>query len=306
MIKKEVESKKVSKGIILAGGKGTRLHPMTLAISKHLLPIYDKPLIYYPLSTLMLAGIREILIITTPHDQALFKELLKDGSHWGINLSYAAQSYPAGLAHAFILAEDFIGNDSVCLILGDNIFYGHGLNQTLQLAANTLDGATVFGYYVKDPNRYGVIEFNDNGSILSIVEKPITPKSNFAVTGIYFYDNNVIEYAKHLKPSARGELEITDINNRYLQDNCLNLKLFERGIAWLDTGTPESLLQAAHFIEVIQERQDIIISSPEEIAWRMNYISTTQLQKLAEQFDANNYGKHLLKLSQNELNYEYC
>ena len=284
------------KGIILAGGSGTRLYPLTQAISKQLLPVYDKPMIYYPLATLMLAGIQDILVISTPEDIEQYKRLLGDGSQWGLTLDYIIQPEPAGLAQAFILGKNFIGSDNCCLILGDNIFYGHGLERVLQNAKQRQQGATVFGYYVKDPQRYGVVEFDNNGVAKSIVEKPEQPRSNYAVTGLYFYDNNVIGYAENLKPSARGELEITDINNLYLQAGCLNVEKLGRGTAWLDTGTHESLMQAANFIETIESRQGLKICCPEEIAYRNKWINSEQLLSLAEPLTKNNYGQYLINL----------
>lgn len=284
------------KGIILAGGSGTRLHPITKCISKQLMPIYDKPMIYYPLTTLMLAGIRDILIISTPHDLPFFKSLLQDGSQWGINLEYAEQPSPDGLAQAFIIGEKFIGNDTVCLILGDNIFYGHGLSEILQESVKNLNGATVFGYYVTDPERYGVAVFDKAGELIDLEEKPKNPQSNYAITGLYFYDNQVVEIAKNLKPSARGELEITDLNRVYLKQKQLELVKLSRGFAWLDTGTHKSLLDASQYFCVIEERQGLKVACPEEIAWRMNFISTNEMKKLAEPLRKSGYGKYLLQL----------
>lgn len=284
------------KGIILSGGMGTRLHPSTKTISKQLLPVYDKPMIYYPLSTLIHAGIREIMIITTPHEASLFQSLLGDGSQWGISLTYATQAHPNGIAEAFIIAEEFIGNEPVCLILGDNILYGDGLTKKLQQAATMKEGALIFGYYVKDPQRYGVITFDKNQQPLDIVEKPANPTSHYAVIGIYFYDSSVVQVAKQLKPSARGELEITDVNLAYMHQKTLKVELLGRGTAWLDTGTHKSLLDAANFISVLEQRQGLKIGSPEEAAWRMGFIQTSDLESLAQAQTKSGYGEYLLDL----------
>lgn len=283
------------KGIILAGGAGTRLHPLTYAVSKQLLPVYDKPMIYYPLATLMLAGIRDILVITTPHDAPLFHRLLEDGRQWGINLQYAVQPHPGGLAQAFLIGEKFLGQSRSCLILGDNIFYGHGLTDIL-VNASRRDGATVFGYWVKDPERYGVAEFDPHGKVIGLEEKPARPKSHWAVTGIYFYDETVCELARTLKPSARGELEITDLNRLYLEQGKLHLEKLGRGIAWLDTGTHESLMQASQFIQTIEERQGLKICCPEEIAYTQGWIDTEQLAQQVEKCKNNSYGAYLRRI----------
>jgi len=283
----------MTKGIILAAGTGSRLHPMTISVSKQLMPVYDKPMIYYPLSTLMQAGIREILVITTPEDANLFKRLLGDGEIWGLQISYAEQSSPEGIAQAFIIGEEFIGNSRVCLILGDNIFYGNRIEEKLKNSVEHKEGASIFTYYVNDPKRYGVVVLDEQNRAIDLEEKPVDPKSHYAVTGIYMYDEEVVEIAKSLKPSARGELEITDVNKAYLKNKKLNVELFDRGTAWLDTGTIESLLDAANFIRVLEDRQGLKIGCPEEIAYRQNFIDSNQLRELAEKLK-NGYGKYLL------------
>ena len=288
------------RGIILAGGAGTRLHPLTLVVSKQLLPVYDKPMIYYPLSTLMLAGVREIMVISTPADLPRFRQLLGDGSQWGMCFAYAVQPEPNGLAQAFVIGRDFIGGRSAALVLGDNIFYGTGLIEQLRRAGNAADGATIFGYHVRDPERYGVAEIDAAGRVVTIEEKPAKPKSNYAVTGLYFYDNDVLDIAARLKPSSRGEFEITDLNRHYLERDRLRMEILSRGSAWLDTGTHESLQEAASFIETIQKRQGLMVSSPEEIAWRLGYISSERLDQLAGQLGKSSYGSYLAQIARDE------
>lgn len=287
---------KKTKGIILAGGSGTRLHPLTHSLSKQLIPVYDKPMIYYPLSVLMLAGIKDILIITTPHDQQSFINLLGSGSQWGLNITYKAQPSPDGLAQAFILGEEFVGNDNVSLVLGDNIFYGHGMDKLLENAMQKETGASVFGYYVKDPERYGVVDFDGKGHAIDLKEKPEKPQSNYAVTGLYFYDNDVVEIAKNIKPSHRGELEITDVNKVYLERGDLNVEVMGRGYAWLDTGTHASLLQASNFIQTMEERQGLKIACPEEIAYSKGFIDAAQVETLASHLSKSGYGEYLMSL----------
>ncbi len=288
------------KGIVLAGGSGTRLYPLTRAVSKQLLPVYDKPMVYYPVTTLMLAGVRDILLISTPEDLPRFEELLGDGSRWGVSFRYAVQPKPEGLAQAFIIGREFVGQENVSLVLGDNIFYGQGFSELLARAAGRESGATVFGYYVRDPERYGVVEFDRDGTVLSIEEKPESPRSHYAVTGLYFYDNRVLEVAENLEPSPRGELEITDVNVNYLDEGELRVELMGRGMAWLDAGTHESLLQSANFIETLEQRQGLKIGCPEEISYRKGYIDAGELEKLAYPMRKNNYGQYLLELLKSE------
>lgn len=285
------------RGIILAGGKGTRLFPLTKAVSKQLLPVYDKPMIYYPLGSLMMAGIRDILLISTPQDLPLFKRVLQNGNQWGISIQYAEQSEPRGLADAFIVGEDFVQSEPACLILGDNIFFGYGFDQKMKEAARIKEGAVIFAYAVRDPERYGVVEFNKQGHAISLEEKPVKPRSNYAVPGLYFYDNRVVDFAKGLKPSARGEIEITDLNRIYLEQGMLNVSILGQGTAWLDAGTHQSLLQASNFIQTVEERQGIMISCPEEIAYQNGYIDKKQLQDLAREYASNRYGEYLESLS---------
>lgn len=291
------------KGIVLAGGSGTRLYPLTMAMSKQLLPVYDKPMIFYPLSVLMLAGIREILIISTPHDLPNFKKLLGDGENFGLKLSYAEQPSPDGLAQAFIIGEEFIGKDSVAMVLGDNIFYGNGLTKILEEAANNAERATIFGYYVNDPERFGIVEFDANGKAISVEEKPTNPKSNYAITGLYFYDNRVVEFAKNVKPSDRGELEITSVNDMYLQAGDLDVKLLGRGFAWLDTGTIDSLMEANDFVRIVEERQNIKIAALEEIAHKNGWINDEKLLEIAKKYGKSPYGQHLLKVAEGKIRY---
>ncbi len=290
------QATQATKGIILAGGTGSRLHPMTISVSKQLMPVYDKPMIYYPLATLMQAGIREILIITTPEDSAAYQNLLGDGAGWGLSIQYAVQPKPEGLAQAFIIGEEFVGDSRVCLILGDNIFYGNDIEDTLKAAVEQREGASVFAYYVTDPERYGVVTLDKNNNAIDLEEKPAQPKSHYAVTGLYMYDNEIVEIAKNIKPSARGELEITDVNKVYLERKQLKVALFDRGTAWLDTGTIQSLLDAANFIRVLEERQGLKIGCPEEIAYRQGFIDAEQLKELARKLDKSGYGEYLLEL----------